>query len=201
MSVVVCNNNSLSAITSIPASISGGALNLISTQTISSASTATITSGLDSTYKEYIIKFINVHPAQNQVSFEFNGSIDSGSNYNVTKTTTAFNSYLQEDGAEGSLGYAAYADVAQGTGDHRLVHDVGSDNDECFNGVIHLFDPSNTTFIKHFIARFIFTHHLPAALEFYGGGYFNTTSAINALRFQFTSNNIESGTIKLYGVS
>ena len=111
MALNFCNNNSLSAITSIPAAISGGSLNLISTQTASSSSTISFTSGLDSTYKEYIFKFINIHPATDGASLTFNGSSDTGSNYNVTKTTTAFRAYHQQDGGGSALGYRTSDDL------------------------------------------------------------------------------------------
>ena len=99
MALNFCNNNSLSAITSIPAAISGGALNLISTQTASGSSSLSFTSGIDSTYKEYIFKFINLHAATNSAHFTFNMSVDGGSNYNVTKTSSAFHATHGEGGS------------------------------------------------------------------------------------------------------
>ena len=201
MSIVVCNNNSLSAITSIPAGISGGSLNLISTQTASSSSTISFTSGIDSTYKEYIFKFINIHPATNQVAFTFNGSIDSGSNYNVAKTTTYFIARHTEDDATTELTYETGFDLAQGTGFQSLVRQTGNGNDECCAGYLHLYDPSSTTFIKHYMARFNDYEHNDQSTDNNSAGYFNTTSAIDAIQFKFGSGNIDSGTIKLYGIS
>jgi len=203
MSINVCNNNSLSAITSIPDSITGSALNLISTQTASSSSTISFTSGIDSTYKEYIFKFINIHPSGTN-RFQFNGSIDSGSNYNVTKTTTFFRAQHRESDDVAELAYDAGLDLAQGTGIQQLGFEMGNGNDDNFNGTLHLFDPSNTTFVKHFISRNSFNHNVadPRAMDAFIGGYGNTTSAVNAVRFQMSGgNNIDSGTIKLYGVS
>tara|TARA_R100000234_G_scaffold118267_1_gene98357 strand:- start:9 stop:614 length:606 start_codon:yes stop_codon:yes gene_type:complete len=201
MSIVVCNNNSLSAITSIPASITGGALNLISTQTASSSATISFTSGIDSTYKEYIFKFYDIHPATDNVDFKFNMSADGGSNYNVTKTSTGFYAYNFESGSGQGTDYEASYDLAQSTSFQFLAADVGNANDESCVGTLHLFDPSNTTFVKHFIFvgnRYVAT---PISANDYFAGYGNTTSAVNAVQFKFSSGNIDAGTIKLYGVS
>ena len=206
MSINVCNNNSMSAITSLPSGVGGGSLNLISTQTASSSSTISFTSGLDSTYKEYIFKFINIHPATAETWFRFNLSIDGGSNYNVTKTSSAFVAYHDEaDSTYGkALTYHVHTDLAQSTSNQSLGYFTGTDNDASLCGTMHLFDPSNTTFVKHFIAR---TTNLNQdsgssyAFEFNYAGYGNTTSAIDAVIFQMDSGNIDSGTIKLYGVS
>ena len=201
MSIVVCNNNSLSAITSIPASITGGALNLISTQTASSSSTISFTSGIDSTYKEYIFKFIDIHPATDGVSFGFNGSIDGGSNYNVTKTTTLFSAYHNEAGSVTDLGYRSDEDLAQSTSFQQFQINYGNGNDESGVGTLHLFDPSSTTFVKHFISVSQNYHNADYTINPYIAGYFNTTSAIDAIQFKMSSGNIDAGTIKLYGVS
>ncbi len=206
MSINVCNNNSMSAITSLPSGVGGGSLVLISTQTASSSSTISFTSGLDSTYKEYIFKFINIHPATAETWFRFNLSIDGGSNYNVTKTSSAFVAYHDEaDSTYGkALTYHVHTDLAQSTSNQSLGYFTGTDNDASLCGTMHLFDPSNTTFVKHFIAR---TTNLNQdsgssyAFEFNYAGYGNTTSAIDAVIFQMDSGNIDSGTIKLYGVS
>ena len=194
-------NNSLSAITSLPASISGGGLNLISTQTASSSATIDFTSGIDSTYKEYIFKFYDIHPSGDNVDFDFQASTDGGSNYNTTMTTTAFISYHQEDGSPAALSYVTGQDQAQGTSFQGLSDNQGNGSDECCVGTLHLFDPSNTTFVKHFISRFNQYNYDNYSREDYVAGYFNTTSAINAFQFKFDSGNIDAGTIKLYGVT
>ena len=200
MALNFCNNNSLSAITSIPAAISGGSLNLISTQTASSSSTISFTSGLDSTYKEYIFKFINIHPATDGASLTFNGSSDTGSNYNVTKTTTAFRAYHQQDGGGQALGYRTSDDLAQSTSFQILNFEVDNDADSSGVGFLHLFDPSSTTFVKHFIHTGNCVQSTYTRNDFIAG-YFNTTSVIDAVQFKMSSGNIDSGVIKLYGVS
>ena len=203
MALNFCNNNSLSAITSIPAAISGGALNLISTTTVSSSSSAVnITSGIDSTYKEYIFKFIGIHPASDTVNFQINASIDSGSNYNVTKTTTFFLAYHTEDDSGTALQYYTGRDLAQSTAAQQIVT-IGNANDDSGSGTLHLFDPSNTTFVKHFISRMVAPtgEDTENCKDTYAAGYFNTTSAIDAIQFSMSSGDIDSGVIKLYGVT
>ena len=181
----------------------GGSLVLISTSTASSSATIDITSGLDSTYKEYIIKFINIHPATDSVHFLFQGDTGTNTSYNQTITSAAFRSYNYEGSGTPTLQYYGSGDLGQSTDFHYMTGNagVGNDSDQDFNGTMHLFDPSNTTFVKHFL---IDTHsHGPSnyTMRFFAGGYFNTTTAITRLRFKFSSGNIDSGTIKLYGVS
>ena len=200
MSLKFANNNSLSAITSVPSGVGGGSLNLISTQTASSSSTISFTSGIDSTYKKYIFKFYNIHPSA-EASFGINFSTDGGSNYNVAKQTTSFYAFQNESGSSTTLQYRSAYDLAQGTGSAPLGGDVMTTlDDECGTGFLHLFDPSSTTFVKHFISRF--TPMYPSyAMDGFTAGYGNTTSAIDAVQFAMSSGNIDSGTIKLYGIS
>tara|TARA_Y100000592_G_scaffold95923_1_gene163399 strand:+ start:369 stop:971 length:603 start_codon:yes stop_codon:yes gene_type:complete len=200
MALKFANNNSLSAITSVPSGVGGGSLNLISTQTASSSSTISFTSGIDSTYKEYIFKFYDIHPSA-EASFGINFSTDGGSNYNVAKTTSSFYAFQNESGSSTTLQYRSAYDLAQGTGSAPLGGDVMTTlDDECGTGFLHLFDPSSTTFVKHFISRF--TPMYPSyAMDGFTAGYGNTTSAIDAVQFAMSSGNIDSGTIKLYGIS
>ena len=206
MALNFANNNSLSSITVLPASISGGGLNLISTQTASSSATIDFTSKIDSTYKEYIFKFINIHPQTNLLGFLFNGSDDTSSHsYDIAKTTTLFYARHKEDGTNGEMSYDTSRDLAQGTGFQYLNRLLSNDADGSLSGYLHLFDPSNTTFVKHFISvtnemnlygdSSVGTHNV------FTGGYFNTTAAITAIQFKMESGNIDSGVIKLYGVS
>jgi hypothetical protein len=201
MSLNFANNNSLSAITALPASISGGGLNLLSTQTASSSSTINFTSGIDSTYKEYIFKFINIHTASGDNRFLMNMSIDGGSNYNVTKQSTFFEAYVKEDGSDAQFNYTTARDLAQSTDYQRLTHDQGDGGDESACGIMHLFDPSNTTFAKHWVADMHNHTHYDYTYRTLVAGYVNNTSAVNAVSFKAHSGAIESGVIKLYGIS
>jgi len=201
MSINVCNNNSMSAITSLPSGVGGGSLNLISTQTASSSATIDFTSGIDSTYKEYIFKFYDIHPATNDQAFAF--QVDTGTNtsYNQTITSTFFNAQHDESDSNTYFMYRTSGDLAQGTAFQRLTEGTGNDNDQSCSGTLHLFDPSNTTFAKHFIANTHNAHQGDYAMNNFIGGYVNTTTALTRVRFKFESGNIDSGVIKLYGVS
>jgi hypothetical protein len=200
MALNFANNNSLSAITSLPASISGGAMTLLSTQTASSSATISFTSGIDSTYDEYVFKFYDIHPATDGASLTFNGSSDTGSNYNVTKTTTVFRAYHEQSGASSALGYRTSDDLAQSTNFQILNFEINNDNDSSGVGELKLFNPSSTTFVKHFIHTGNCVQSTYTRNDFVAG-YFNTTSAINAVQFTMSSGNIDSGVIKLYGIS
>ena len=200
MALNFANNNSLSAITTQPSGLSGGALNLISTQTASSSATISFTSGIDSTYDEYVFKFYDIHPATDSASLTFNGSSDTGSNYNVTKTTTVFRAYHEQSGASSALGYRTGDDLAQSTNFQILNFEINNDNDSSGVGELKLFNPSSTTFVKHFIQTGNCVQSTYTRNDFVAG-YFNTTSVIDAVQFKMSSGNIDSGVIKLYGVS
>ena len=180
----------------------GGSLVLISTQTASSSANLSFTSGIDSTYKEYIFKFINIHPASDTVNFQINASVDGGSNYNVTKTTTFFLAYHTEDDSATALQYYANRDLTQSTSEQQIVT-IGNANDDSGSGTLHLFEPSSTTFIKRFLSRMVAPtgEDTENCKDTYVGGYFNTTSAIDAIQFSMSSGDIDSGVIKLYGVT
>jgi hypothetical protein len=199
MALVKHNNNSISSITT-PGSLVQGKMTLISSQTASSSASISFTSGIDSTYPIYRFEFINIHPQNNNVDFEFNLSTDGGSNYNVTKTTTLFKPYHDEADTTTTLSYDDGRDIAQGTGYQDIATNFGNDNDQNLAGTLEIFNPSSTTFVKHFICRTQFTHHADYTVEHYVAGYGNTTSAIDAVRFQMSSGNIDDGTIKLYGI-
>ena len=183
----------------IKAASAGGEWTLIQTQTASASSTISFTSGLDSTYDEYCFKYINIHPQTNDVAFQFNGSTDSGSNYNVTKTTSAFNAYSHESSGA-ALTYRSGEDMAQGTGFHGIQADWSSDNDHAGSGMFYLFNPSSTTFVKQFLIKSSNNHEGEYAMHHFIGGYFNTTSAIDAIQFKMSSGNIDAGTISLFGI-
>jgi hypothetical protein len=200
MALNFANNNSLSAITTKPSGLSGGTMNLISTQTASSSATISFTSGIDSTYDEYVFKFYDIHPATNSASLTFNGSSDTGSNYNVTKTTSVFRAYHEQSGASSALGYRTSDDLAQSTNFQILNFEINNDNDSSGVGELKLFNPSSTTFVKHFIQTGNCVQSTYTRNDFVAG-YFNTTSVIDAVQFKMSSGNIDSGVIKLYGIS
>jgi hypothetical protein len=200
MALVKYNNNSISAVTALD-SVPSGSLVLLATNTITSGvSSSSFTSNIDSTYNTYMFKFFSMHPATDDKQFSFNLSTDGGSNYNVTKTTTVFRSLHSESGATTSLGYENVWDLAQSTAYQYISTQIGNGNDESCSGELYLFSPSNTTFVKHFIARFNGYLSADYSEDTYSAGYGNTTSAINAIDFKFASGNIDSGVIKMYGL-
>jgi len=200
MALVKLNNNGVKNATAFGSITGLGNLVFISRSTASSSASLSITSGIDSTYKEYIFVFNNIHPSTDDTNFQFNLSTDSGSNYNVTKTTTYFYASHNEGDSSTDLSYYAAQDLAQGTGFQNLFTGVGTDNDQSGSGYLHLFNPSSTTFVKHFIARCQHYMYIDYSQEYYTTGYGNTTSAVDAVRFQMSSGNIDSGTIDMYGV-
>ena len=165
-----------------------------------SDATADFTSKIDSTYKEYLFIFNNIHPETDEVQFQFNASIDSGSNYNVASTSTFIYSYHDEADSGTALAYEATKDLAQGTGFETLSWDTGNGNDECCSGWLRLFNPSSTTFVKHFIASTNDYHSENYSIVGHKAGYFNTTSAVDAVQFKFDSGEIQGGTIGMFGV-
>jgi hypothetical protein len=193
------NNQSLTGTTALPSAVPTDNLILISTQTASNSATISFTTGLDSTYDMYEFKFIDIAPRTNATKFQFNLSTDGGSNYNVTKTTSAFYAYHTENDAETNLGYTTAEDLAQSTGFQTLSNDIGNDADNATAGVLTIFNPSSTAYVKHFISRVNYNHDSEYSIDFFVGGYGNTTSAVNAIQFKMASGNLD-GTIKMYGV-
>ena len=190
----------------------GGNMTFIKKLTASASATLSFVDGtdgvvLDGTYKEYVFTFKDIHPATNRAIFGFNLSTDSGSNYNVTKTTTAFIAYQSEtNSADTSLTYADAFDLAQSTSDQKLTQYISSAGDSSASGNMSLFNPSSTTFVKHFTGCLNHMNITSDSTEYYtqnafSAGYGNTVSAVNAIRFQMSSGNIDAGDICLYGIA
>ena len=204
MALVKYNNNSISAITTA-GTLATGAMVLIKSQTASSSSTISFVDGtsdvvLDNTYPIYLFHFINMHPATDAVTLQFNLSVDSGSNYNVAKTTTQFRAEHDEGGSSGTIVYRTANDLAQGTGSQKLGDDLGNDNDSQQSGYLYLFNPSSTTYVKNFLSQSMEYNSANRATNCYAAGYGNTTSAVDAVQFSMSSGNIDAGKIKLYGL-
>jgi hypothetical protein len=196
---VISNGTTLIDNGALDAAVPTGSLILLSTQTASASATISFTSGIDSTYDSYVFKFIDIHPATDNADFEFNMTID-GTNWNVTKTTTTFYSYHMEDDSGAGLTYEAAYDLAQGTGFQYLAADIGNGNDESASGSMVLYNPSSTTFVKHFLHsgnRYVGSN---ISANDFVAGYGNTTSAVTGIQFKMSTGNIDSGVIKLYGI-
>ena len=207
MSIIKLNNNAVKNITSF-GSVSSGSITFIKKLTASSSSTLSFVDGassvvLDNTYKVYLFTFNNIHPSAENPNFAFNLSVDSGSNYNVSKATTYFRTQNGESGSGAELGYETGLDLANATGIQKISKEAGNDNDQGVSGHFHLFNPSSTTFVKHFICQTNnnFKYSEPYAYSNYIAGYGNTTSAVDAIQFSFSSGSIDSGDIVLYGIN
>ena len=199
MALVKYNNNSLSAVTAT--SLASGSMTLISTTTASSSSTLSITSGIDSTYPIYLFKFINIHPSDDSSDLGFQVDTGTNTNYNLSITSTAFQAGHAEDDSETALGYEAGDDQANGTGFQMITQtNAGNANDESSSGEMFLFNPSSTTFVKHFISRLNTTWSGNGTFEKYAAGYINNTAAVTRIQFKMNAGTIDSGLIKLYGI-
>ena len=173
---------------------------LISTFTSDgSDATASFTSGIDSTYKEYLFVFNNIHAETDDKHLTFQTSTNGGSSYGVTLTNTNFSARLREDNGYNALAYTDN-DVAQGTGFAIIGEGFGNANDCSGSGFLRLYNPSSTTFVKHYVSQVQYMNFQPASVNYFTAGYFNTTSAINAVQFKMSSGEIQGGTIDLFGV-
>ena len=173
----------------------------LATVTASSSATLSFTSGIDGTYNIYKFRFIDMHPASDDAVFQFQGSSNGGTSYGLTITSSAIRAYHNEADNSAGLNYEGSNDLAQSTNFQYLMEGVGNDNDQAGSGELFLFNPSSTTFVKHFIARTQFYQKSDGTQENDYGGYFNTTSAINAVQFKMSNGNTDSGTIEMYGIN
>ena len=205
MALVKLNNRGVRSATAFGSITGLGSMIFIKKQTASSSSTIDFVDGtsdvvLDNTYKEYLFTFNNIHPATDNASFSVNFSIDGGSNYNVTKTTTYFRAIHWENDTT-AFGYDTGGDLAQSTDFQNIITVIGADNDQSGTGYMHLFNPSSTTFVKHFIVNAQKAHYLDISVNEFYAGYGNTTSAVDAVQFKMSSGNIDAGDICLYGIN
>ena len=207
MALIKLNNKAVSNATAFGSISSLGSMVFIKKLTASGSANLSFVHGTDgvdfSTYKEYVFTYKDIHPANNAVTFHFNGSTDSGSNYNLTKTTTFFRTYHNENDSQAALQYVTSHDLAQGTGFQSLAIDMTTDADGSCGGTLTIFNPSSTTFVKNFLAT---TSQMAASgtnrynYELFTAGYGNTTSAVNAFQFKMSSGNFD-GDICLYGIA
>ena len=205
MALVKLNNRGVRSATAFGSITGLGSMVFIKKQTASSSATISFVDGtsdvvLDNTYKEYLFTFNNIHPATDNASFSVNFSIDGGSNYNVTKTTTYFRAIHWENDTT-AFGYDTGGDLAQSTDFQNIITVIGADNDQSGTGYMHLFNPSSTTFAKHFIVNAQKAHYLDISVNEFYAGYGNTTSAVDAVQFKMSSGNIDAGDICLYGIN
>jgi hypothetical protein len=175
-------------------------ITLISSQTASASASISFTTGIDSTYKAYKFVFSNMHPSSNEVGFQFQANQSGQTGFNEIITSTVFKAFHFEDGSDTSLTYRTGSDQAQGTGYQTISEAVGSDNDQTCSGYLQIFNPSSTTFVKHFIAEVQTSQANDGSGDCFTGGYINVTGSITEISFKFSSGNIDDGTIYLYGI-
>jgi len=205
MSIVKLSNNGVKNATAFGSAVTSlGSMRFIKKLTASSSATLSFVDGssdvvLDDTYKEYLFTFNNIHPQTSDANFTV-GFRDGSTDYDATKTTTYFRAYHAEDGSGQALEYQD-EDLAQSTSFSVLIDSVGTDNDQNASGYLHLFNPSSTTFVKHFMSNAVTNTQNDGAINCFAAGYFNTTSAIDAVQFKFSANNIDAGDICLYGIA
>ena len=205
---VISNGTTMLDSGAIDSGVPTGSLTLIKTLTASSSGTLSFVDGassvvFDGTYKEYIFTFSDIHAGTNDANFTFQASTNGGSGYGVTTQSTFYRAVHGRDGSSGTVSYETDKDLTQSTDFQRIGHAMSATNNTaCLGGMLHIFEPANTTFVKHFIARGSVNYAYDPGYAFDANvaGYFNTTSAIDAMQFKMSSGNIDAGTIKLYGV-
>ena len=205
MALIKLNNKAVSNATAFGSISSLGSMTFIKKLTASGSATLSFVDGangvvLDDTYKEYVFTFNNIHPATDGSQFQVNFR-DGGTAYDAVKTTTFFQAYHQESGGSAGLQYATALDLAQSTSFQNITGDLGNQNDECGSGIVELFNPSSTTFVKHFITRENGQQNNEQSVSVFTAGYCNTTSAIDGVQFKMSSGNIDAGDICLYGIA
>ena len=173
---------------------------LLQTQTASDAASVTFTSGIDSTYGEYIFGFYNIHTETDLADLHFQVNVAGQSGYNETITSTVFHARQNEAGDATALGYITGLDQAQGTAYQQLAENIGNGNDESAAGILHIFSPSSTTYVKHFYSRFQVYNGTDLAADQFNAGYINVTAAIDEISFKVESGNM-NGVIQMYGIA
>ena len=178
----------------------GSAMVLLSTQTASGSASLSFTSGIDSTYKEYVFKFININPATADSDLAFQVNAVGGSGYDETITSTSFRAQHKEDNTQAELGYITGADQAQGTAFQPILIYIRNGSDECAVGEMHLFNPASTTYVKNWYAQSQGMGSSPKSYASWTAGYINTASAIDEIQFKMLNASNFDGTIKMWGV-
>ena len=183
-----------------------GAMTLIKTVTASDGdATVAFEDGsasvvLDSTYPIYRITISGAHPEEDSKYLQMQFNAAGGSGYDETLTTTMYRAFHFESDAAAGVSYNSRHDLAQSTSRQNITEAVGGNTDETCSGDIWLFNPSSTTFVKHFMTRMSVYYGSDASIDWFVAGYINTTSAIDEVNFSFSSGDVDAGTFKLYGI-
>ena len=202
---VISNGTTLLDAGALDSGVATGNMTLIKTLTASSSATLSFLNGADNvvfdgTYKEYEFHFINIHPATDRAFLQFQVDTGTNTNYNQAITSTFHHAFHNEADTNTALNYVASKDLAQGTGFQTISYNTGNGNDECNDGTFSIFEPSSSTFIKNFYSRFQTADDAGFSDNTFAAGYVNTTTALTRIQFKFSGGNIDSGTIKMYGI-
>ena len=200
MALIKLNDRAVSNATTFGSISSLGEMVFISKATASSSASIEFTSGINSTYKEYVFYFYDIHPSTDQTSLLFQANTVGGSGFNETITSTTFQAQHSESGVS-ELSYEGGMDQAQGTSFQKIAHELGNDNDQTTSGFLHLYNPSSTTYVKHFIAESQSYRYNDYSHRLFTAGYFNTISAIDQIQFKMDSGNIDAGSILMFGIN
>jgi hypothetical protein len=173
----------------------------IASVTASASATVSFTTGIDATYNEYQFHFANMHPATDGKPLLFQVNAAGASGFNETITSTIFSVYNNEADSAAAITYQTSVDQAQGTAYQYLSDSIGNDNDQSASGILTLYAPSSTTYVKHFTSMLNGYYHGDFSIQEVGAGYINTTAAIDEISFKFSAGNIDAGTIKMFGVT
>ena len=195
------------AIMGVAGTAAAGDVVLLSSQTASNSASLSFTSGITSTYGEYIFGFYNINPATDAANFTFQANATDSTSYDETITSAYLRAYHNESDSTTTLEYASSLDQAQGTAYQQIAKDVGNAAERSTAGILHLFSPSSTTYVKHYYSRLQCKNNVGSGIDaggtysvdFFTAGYFNVTGAIDEISFKMSSGNFD-GTIKMWGV-
>ena len=201
MSIIKLNDRAVKDATSFGSISSLGEMKFISKATASASASIEFTSGIDSTYKEYVFYFVNIHPQTDLADFTFQADTGTNTNYNQTITSTHFQAYHDEADTSTNLAYNTGRDQAQGTAFHKLTNTLGNDNDQSLSGYLQIFNPSSSVFVKHFMSKIQHSQDANYTFNPFTAGYFNTTTPLTRFQFKMSSGNIDAGEILLFGIN
>lgn len=178
----------------------GGGLNLIEEHTASTSATLDFTTCITSTYDEYIFTVANVIPATNNTNLLVRVSTNSGSTYD-SGTNYGWDAASWRAGAGFTVGGAAGATSMSLTTANGLGVSNAATGGVVFRA-LHLFSPNSAALFKQFVGdgEMLYQDGTTRVMLSFGGEYSSAT-AVNAVRFLFSSGNIASGTIRCYGLS
>ena len=180
---------------------------LIKTLTASGDSSLSFVNGaadvtLDGTYNEYMWVFTDIGPATDAVNFQFNLSDDTSSHtYDSIKTSTFFQAnHSEDDTTTAAVGYETSVDLAQATGVKKLTEEIGNGADESAAGILTLYSPASTTYVKHWNSTISYYWSANGSFTSRTSGYANHTAAVTAIQFSMSSGNFD-GVIQMYGIA